>query len=191
MEDENIQNIKTINEIKKAPHKEEKKLELRIVPDSSWLIAILDDKDTHNIPANSSFGAILPYQPIFYIPALVYLETISRLIRVNKINVKKCEEKIQKFFSRINFKHSTSLEMSQILEKYKTFSRVKISKLHPLDFYIATEGIFLNAMILTCDLRMYQYVKKYYKNIYFMTDKVKEKGSDLANLINTIQNTKN
>lgn len=166
------------------------KVELRVVPDSSWLIAILDEKDTHHVPANSSFGAILPYNPIFYIPSLVYLETISRLRRVNKIPVKKCELKIGKFLQKINYKHSRLLEISEIIQKYKTFSRVKISKLHPLDFYIVTEGIVLDAKILTCDLRMYYYVKKYYKNIYFLTDKVKEKGSDLANLIENIQTSK-
>jgi len=162
--------------------------ELRIVPDSSWLIAILDEKDTHNVPASSSLGALLPYKPIFYIPALVYLETISRLIRVNKIPVTKCEEKIQKLLSKIRYKHSTLLDIKKILEKYKKFSRIKIAKLHPLDFYIVTDGIFLDAKILTCDLKMYQYVKKYYNNIYFMTDKVREKGSDLSNLIGDIQN---
>lgn len=166
------------------------KIELRIVPDTSWLIAILDENDTHHTPANSSFGAIFPYNPVFYIPSLVYLETISRLIRVNKIPVQKCELRIEKFLRKINYKHSRLLEISEIIQKYKTFSRVKISKLHPLDFYIVAEGIILNAKILTCDLRMYYYVKKYYKKIYFLTDKVKEKSSDLANLIRDIQITK-
>ncbi len=167
------------------------KVELRIVPDSSWLIAILDEKDTHHIPASSSLGAILPYKPIFYIPALVYLETISRLIRVNKIQVKKCEHKIDNLLQKINYKHSSSLAISEILRKYNTFSRVKISKLHPLDFYIATEGVFLDAKILTCDVRMYYYVNKYYPKIYFLTDKVKKKGNDLSKLIKDIQIVKN
>lgn len=166
------------------------RIELRIVPDSSWLIAILDEKDTHHTPANSSFGAILPYNPVFYIPSLVYLETMSRLIRVNKITVKKCELKIGKFLQKINYRRSRLLEISGIIQKYRLFSRVKISKLHPLDFYIATEGIVLNAKILTCDLQMYHYVRKYYKNIYFLTDKVKKKKSDLANLIEDIQISK-
>ncbi len=161
--------------------------ELRILPDSSWLIAILDESDSHHIPVASSLGALSPYEPIFYIPALVYLETISRLIRVNKIPVKKCAQKIDRFLSKIKYKYSTTLEISDILEKYKTFSRVKISKMHPLDFYIATEGVFLDAKILTCDLKMYRYVRQYYKNIYFMTDKVIEKDSDLGSLIRDIQ----
>lgn len=37
---------------------------------------------------------------------------------------------------------------------------------------------------------MYYYVKKYYPKIYFLTDKVKEKNSDLANLIKDIQSSK-
>jgi predicted nucleic acid-binding protein len=164
--------------------------ELRIVPDSSWLIAVLDENDTHHISAASSFGALLPYKPIFYIPALVYLETISRLIRINKIPVVKCEQKIDKFFSKINYKHSRKLEISEILQKYKTFSRVKLSKLHPVDFYIVTEGMFLDAKILTCDVKMYLYAQKYYHKIYFMTDKVKGKNSDLASLIKDVQTGK-
>ncbi|MEW6617056.1 MAG: hypothetical protein AB1333_01395 [Patescibacteria group bacterium] len=160
---------------------------LKIVPDSSWLIAILDENDTHYIAATSSLGAVLPYKPTFYIPALVYLETISRLIRINKIPVKKCVQKIDKFLSKIDCRHSRTLEISQIIQKYKRFSHVKISKMHPLDFYIATEGVFLDAKILTCDLKMYYYVKKYYRGIYFMTDKVREKGSDLSVLIKDIQ----
>lgn len=183
-------NIKEgINDIEKQTGDNDKS-EIRILPDSSWLIAILDEKDTHHIPTTSSLGAILPYKPVFYIPALVYLETISRLIRVNKIPVQKCEHKINKFLQKISYKHSKSLEIAEILKKYKTFSRVKISKLHPLDFYIVTEGIFLDAKILTCDIRMYYYVKKYYQKIYFLTDKVKERGSDLANLIKDIQSSK-
>lgn len=164
--------------------------ELKVLPDSSWLIAALDENDSHHIPVASSIGAILPYEPVFYIPALVYLETISRLIRVNKIPVQKCEHKIDNFLKKINFKHSRLLEISDILKKYKTFSRVKISKLHPLDFYIVTEGILLDAKVLTCDVRMYHYVKKYYSKIYFLTDKIKEKDSDLSNLIKDIQDGK-
>ncbi len=167
--------------------KEESNQELKIVPDSSWLIAFIDENDTHHIAAKSSFGAVLPYKPAFYIPALVYLETFSRLIRINKISVKKCAERIDKFLSKINYKHSRTLGIDQVLQKYKKFSRVKISKMHPLDFYIATEGVFLDAKILTCDLKMFYYVKKYYKNIYFITDKVREKESDLADFIKDIQ----
>lgn len=189
--DEEKDKINSNIDTKKTPEKLETAVpELRILPDSSWLIAILDEKDSHHIAVKSSFGAIIPYKPIFYIPALVYLEAISRLIRINKFPVKKCVQKIDKFLSKISYKHSRTLEISQILEKYKTFSRVKISRMHPLDFYIATEGVFLDAKILTCDLKMYQYVKKYYKKIYFITDKVKVKESDLANLINDVQNNK-
>ncbi len=176
-----------VNNLEKQPSDSDK-LEIRIVPDSSWLIALLDENDSHHIPTTASFGALLPYKPTFYIPALVYLESLSRLIRINKMPVKKCVQKIDRFLSKIEYKHSRTLEISEILQKYKTFSRVKISKMHPLDFYIVTEGVFLNAKILTCDLKMYRYVRRYYKKIYFITDKVEEKDSDLGSLIRDIQN---
>ncbi len=166
---------------------EEKIKELRIVPDSSWLIALIDEKDSHHIAAKSSVGAILPYKPVFYISAIVYLETISHFVRVNKISVKKSFDKIEKLLNSLNCRHSKSLELKEIVHKYKSFSRVKISKMRPMDFYIATEGIFLSAKILTCDIGMYKYVEKYYKDIYFLTDKVKNQISDLGRLIENIQ----
>lgn len=163
---------------------------LKIVPDSSWLIAVLDENDIHHVAAAASLGAISPYKPTFFIPALVYLETISCLIRINKIPVKKCVNKISRFLLKIDCRYSQTLDISQIIQKYKRFSHVKISKMHPIDFYIATEGVFLDAKILTCDLKMHDFVKKYYKNIYFITDKAKKHSSDLSELIKNIQTMK-
>ena len=158
--------------------------EIRIVPDTSWLVALLDEKDAHHVAAESSFGAVLPYKPVFYIPAIAYMETASRLIRVGKMSVKKCFELMdKKFLHRINYKHSTKLAIKDVVEKYKKFSRVKIKSLHPVDFHIATEGILLGAKILTCDLKMYEYVAKYYKEIYFVVDNAKKQKSGLGDLL--------
>lgn len=174
-----------MNKIQNA--KEETFSEVKVVPDSSWLVAIFDENDPHHIAATSSLGAIRPYGPTFFIPALAYLETISRLIRINKIPVKKCVKKMSRLFSKTDCRYSRVFEISEIIEKYKRFSHMKISKMHPIDFYIATEGVFLNARILTCDVKMYEYVKKHYKNIYFITDMAKERSSDLPKLIKDIQ----
>lgn len=176
-----------INENKKEISQD---LELKIMPDTSWLIALVDEKDSHHVPVKSSFGAIFPYNPTFYIPAVVYLETLSKLVRANKISPKKAYDKIQKVLEKINFKHSTKLGMDDIINKYKAFSRIKISKLTALDFYIVAEGISLEAKILTCDVHMYSIAKKYYNKIYFLTDKVKDYESELANLIRDVQKEK-
>lgn len=151
---------------------------------------MIDDFDSHHKSALSSLGAIKPYKPIFYITPIVYLEVMSRLIKKKKISVKKCHDKIQKFLSGIEYKHKTSLDLTEITQKFKAFSRIKISKkLSAIDFYVVAEGIALDAKILTCDLNMYHIAKKYYKNIYFLTDQLKNQKSDLSRLINDIQNT--
>lgn len=163
-----------------------------ILPDTSWLVAILDEKDSHHVAAESSLGALLPYKPIFYIPVLAAMETISRLIRVNKMSVKECRKKVSKLFSAKLKAQGASRVYSfkEILNIYDKLSRKEIKKLTAIDFSIVTEGITLNAKILTCDVQMYRVTKKYYKEIYFMTDKVDAQESDLARLIHDIQSRK-
>ena len=160
---------------------------LKIFPDSSWLIAILDENDSHHRAAKSSLGALLPYEPIFYIAPMVYMEILSRSIRKHGIPVKKCIERIKKFMSKIQYRNKTVFDIKEIGEKYKIFSRIKIKKLTPIDFYIVSEGMLLDANILTCDIKMYRTVKKYYNRIYFMSDVVKGIDSDLGRLISDIQ----
>lgn len=131
---------------------------------------------------------MMPYNPVFYITPIVYLETMSRLIKKEKIAVKKCYLQIQKFLDKVKYKHKTGLDLSEITQKFKTFSRIKISKnLSSVDFYVVAEGILLDAFILTCDLNMYSVAKKYYQKIYFLTDKVASQESDLGRLISDIQ----
>lgn len=160
-----------------------------LLADTSWLVAILDEKDSHHIAAKSSLGAVLPYEPAFHVPILASIETMSRLIRVNKISVTKCKEKIIGLLGNtLNAKGaSRKYEFKEILETYDVFNRKEIKSLTAIDFCIVTEGIGLRAKILTCDLKMYRSAKKYYKDIYFMSDKVEAQESDLARLIHDIQ----
>ncbi len=163
---------------------------LEVLPDSSWLIAVIDDKDSHHKAALSSLGAMKPYKPMFYVAPIVYLETISRLITKNNLAVKKCYDKVQKFISSIDYKHKTGLDLGEVEHKFKTFSRIRISKkLSAVDFYVVAEGMLLEAKILTCDLKMYRVAKDYYEQIYFLTDQVKGYKSDLGRLISDIQNS--
>jgi len=177
-----------MTELSKQNNISSSNIKLRMFPDSSWLIAIIDDTDSHHTAALSSVGALKPYKPIFYIAPIVYLETMSRLIKKKKITVKKCYDKVEKFLSSIQCKEKTSLDLTEIVQKFKTFSRIKISKnLSPIDFYVVAEGILLSAKILTCDFGMYNVAKKYYDKIYLLTDQLKDKLSDLGRLINDIQ----
>ncbi len=161
-----------------------------ILPDTSWLVAILDEKDSHHTAATSSLGALLPYKPKFYVPVLVALELMSRLIRVNKIPVKSARSKILRLIGEKLTAHGRVKKHSfdEIFDNYIKCSRQEIKKLTAIDFLVVTEGIALDAKILTCDLKMYNSTKKYYKAIYFMSDKVSSQGSDLGRLIYDIQN---
>jgi predicted nucleic acid-binding protein len=190
---DNDKHIKTKDKKSIKLSSDNSKVELLIVPDTSWLVAVIDENDSHHVSAESSLGALLPYQPSFHVPIMAFMETISRLIRVNKMSVKKAQEKTLKFVGkRLHAKGaSTTFNVENILEKYKIYSRIKIKSLTTIDFFIVTEGIGLNAKILTCDLKMYRAAKKYYKHIYFMTDKVEKQKSDLARLIFGIQSQKN
>jgi len=173
--------------LKKYPD-ENDKTKLRIILDTSWLVAIIDEKDFHHTSVNSSLGALLPYHPLFYVPTVVFMEAMSRLIRVNKISVSKARKTILKLLGvELHAIHESNMNYRDILEKYKTYSRIKIKSLKAIDFYIVTAGIGFNAKILTCDLPMYKSVKKYYKEIYFISDEVEAKESDLARLIHDIQ----
>jgi|GEM_PF-1535590 predicted nucleic acid-binding protein len=163
-----------------------------ILTDTSWLVAILDEKDVHHIAATSSLGALIPYKPYFLVPVLAAAETMSRLIRVNKKSVKVCRHELSDLLAgklqasgRI-----TKLDFNEILTRYESWSRKKIKNMTAIDFFIVTEGIAAKAKILTCDLKMYSYAKKYYHDIYFMTDQTSAKESDLGRLIQDIQTHK-
>jgi len=173
---------------KTGEYQTESKNKLIILPDTSWLVAILDEKDSHHTSAASSLGALIPYSPVFYVPLMVFMETMSRLIRVNK-SVEKCSETILKLLNnKLHAKGSVvQLDFKDVIKRYKICSRQSIKRLTTIDFYIVTEGISMGAKILTCDLEMYKKSQKYYKEIYFMSDKVKTQKSDLARLITDIQ----
>lgn len=160
-----------------------------IVPDTSWLVAILDEKDSHHIAAESSLGALLPYKPTFHIPVVAAVETMSRLIRVNRTSVKDCKKKVFELFgTRLKAKGASRMyDFGEILKVYDSWSRKKVKALTTNDFLIVTEGMALGAKILTCDLEMYRVVKKYYPEIYFMSDRVVSQGSDLSRLIFDMQ----
>jgi hypothetical protein len=160
-----------------------------ILPDSSWLVANLDIKDSHHIAAESSLGALLPYNPLFHVPIFAAIETMSRLIRVNNITVSNCKKLVLDFLvNKLHAKGARNIfDFREIINRYNLCSRKEIKKLTAIDFYIVTEGMGLGAKILTCDVEMYKRTKKYYNNIYFMTDKVPAHESDLSRLIHDLQ----
>lgn len=148
---------------------EEQKPTIKILPDACWAKALIDEKDPHHRSVEASFGAIKPYRPDFYVPHIVFMETMSSLIRAGGLTAKECTKRVTKTFGEeLHARLSSELRVEQIVAKYKTFSRTGIRKLKTQDFYIVTEGMSLNAKILTCDEKMYKKVLKIYKRIYFL-----------------------
>lgn len=170
-----------------STNKEPKRI--TILTDTSWLVALLDENDSHHVSAKSALGAMLPYKPIFHVPILVSIETMSRLIRVNNISVAKCKKMVLDLIGNtLHAKGASQMyEFKEILNRYESWKNKEIKNLTAIDFCIATEGIGLGAKILTCDLKMYRSVKKTYKEIYFISDKLDAQESDLARLIFDIQ----
>lgn len=160
--------------------------ELKVLIESSWLTAKLDEDDENHVSVESSFGALKPYEPTFYIPILVYMETLSNLRR-KRIPFNECNKILENFRKKINYRDERRIVFKHLIDKHKNFSRSKISQLKGVDFYIATEGLYLNAKILTCDKEMSDRVFKYYKQIYFISDRAKGKNSELPRLIKDIQ----
>jgi len=162
-----------------------------ILADTSWIVALLDEKDSHHIAAESALGALLPYKPSLHVPVLAAIETMSRLIRVNKISVKSCQKKILNLLGgKLNANGvQNNLHFKEVVKRYEKWSHKKVRSLTAIDFCIVTEGIGLKAKILTCDLKMYNAAKRYYNDIYFISDRVEAQESDLARLIHDIQSS--
>jgi len=81
-----------------------------------------------------------------------------------------------------------ALNISELFKRYKLFGKKSLSKnLKSNDFYIATEGMLLGALILTSDLDFYENVKKSYSDIFFISTESKKQDSEIDKLCKRIQ----
>jgi hypothetical protein len=69
--------------------------------------------------------------------------------------------------------------LEEIISRYRVLAKKKIRFLQSNDFYIAAEGIMSNSYILTCDLEMYEKVKRNYSDIYYVAAHSKKYKDDI------------
>jgi predicted nucleic acid-binding protein len=177
---------------KRKPKKKMGPKMIKILPDSNWVISLLNPDDVHHAHVKACFGMLLPLKPTFYVATVVVMETMTTLIGKCGYTVKKARETIYKnFINKLDGHHKSEgpIELGEVLAKYGAFSKArKIKKLTTMDFYIVTEGLLLDARILTSDKKMYKTVKPTYKKIYLISDKVKNLKSDLPRLTHDVVN---
>lgn len=148
-----------------------------VLLESSFILGLLDPRDTNHKSVKSVFGFLEPHNCRFHIPAHVFTEVVSKLIQKEK-KVSKALKIIEKFLSELHGSLflGSNPTLEDIMNRYKGLARKRIRFLQSNDFVIATEGIFQKSLILTCDSGMYEKVKKYYSDIYFVaTDSRKYK----------------
>lgn len=145
---------------------------IKILMDTSFLLSYVL-KDQNYLAVAALVGYLKPQHQYFdlYIPNFVFFELISKLKKHYRFS--KAKEMIDHLFDDINSKNvyvgGIELSMLETYERYKLFSRKKISSiLKGNDFMIATEGITSEALILTCDKQFYKNCRKIYKGTYLV-----------------------
>lgn len=167
-----------------------------VLLESSFIIALLDPRDSNYMAVKSVFGFLEPHNCRFHIPVYVFAEVVSKIIHKNR-TVSNALKTIEKF---INGLHGVPFvgsnpSLEEIVKRYKGLARKQIRFLQSNDFFIATEGILSKSLILTCDLGMYEKVKKNYQDIYFVATNSRKYKDDIPKftrrLLGTTQNKKN
>lgn len=151
-----------------------------ILLDSSFILALLNPRDSNYKAVSGLFGFIKPYNCRFHIPLYVFAEVVSKRIHEEK-KVSNVLKGIGKFLSEcgvLTVGGNPSLE--EVMNRYKRLARKKIRFLQSNDFFIATEGILLKSIILTCDHELYEKVKHYYSDIYYVATHSKKYKDDVS-----------
>jgi len=147
---------------------------IKILMDTNLLISYIIKDEKNHLAAKILVGYLKPQQRYFelYLPNFVLFELVSQFKKYYKFS--KVKENINNLLDTINPKNvytgGIRLDMLEIYERYKLFSRKKISsRLKGNDFIIASEGMISKAMILTCDKQFYKNCRKIYKDTYFIS----------------------
>jgi len=148
-----------------------------VLLESSFILGLLDPGDRNYKSIKSVFGFLEPHNCRFHIPAYVFMEVVSKLIQKQK-KVSTALKIMEKLLSDLHgvLVLGSNPTLEDIMNRYRGLARKRIRFLQSNDFVIATEGIFSKSLILTCDSGMYEKVKRYYSDIYFVaTDSRKYK----------------
>lgn len=151
-----------------------------VLLESSFILALLDPRDPNYKAVKSVFGFLEPHNCRFHIPVYVFAEVISKIIHKTRTvsNALKTFEKFINGLHGVPFVGSNP-SLEEIIKRYKGLARKQIRFLQSNDFFIATEGILSKSLILTCDVGMYEKVKKNYQDIYFVATGSKKYKDDI------------
>jgi predicted nucleic acid-binding protein len=170
---------------------EPKENRVKVLTDTSFLLSYLAESDANSSSARVIVAYLKTQQPYFdlYLPYLVLLELISKLKQ--KYSFKKARLEFGKLLDEISKSRVAlsdgKINLYEIFDRYETFSKKKLSSsLRSNDFMIATDGILANAMILTCDRKMHDGIRKTYQDVYLVTDSNKS----YLNFINNFEKRK-
>lgn len=151
-----------------------------VLLESSFILALLDPRDSNYKAVKSVFGFLEPHNCRFHIPVYVFAEVVSKIIHKTR-TVSNALKTFEKFIDELHgvpfIGSNPSLE--EIIKRYKGLARKQIRFLQSNDFFIATEGILSKSLILTCDLGMYEKVKRNYQDIYFVATNSKKYKDDI------------
>lgn len=173
-------------------NKEERKEDrLKIMPDTSFLVSYLSGGDDNYESSKVLVNYLKTQGKYFdlYLPNFVLLEFISKLKQQHSIKV--AQQKFEELIIEINNHYvvvsDQNLSLFNIFERYQKFAKKQISsQLKSNDFIIATDGILAEAVILTCDKKMYNIVWKFYKNIFL----INKNPSSYTKFINAFEKAK-
>jgi len=151
-----------------------------VLLDSSFILTLLAPREQNYKAVKSVFGFLEPHNCRFYIPVYVFAEVVSRIIH-KEGTVSNALKIIEKFISELHGVPfmGTNPSLEEIIKRYKGLARNQIRFLQSNDFFIATEGILSNALILTCDAGMYDKVKRNYQDIFFVATNSKKYKDDI------------
>ncbi|MCX5709056.1 MAG: PIN domain-containing protein [Candidatus Omnitrophica bacterium] len=151
-----------------------------VLLESSFVLALLDPRDPNHKAVKSIFGFLEPHNCRFHIPVYVFSEVFSKILQKEK-KVSCALKALDKFRSELHGVLFTGINptLEEILSRYRVLARKKIRFLQSNDFYIAAEGILSNSYILTCDLGMYEKVKRNYPDIYYVATHSKKYKDDI------------
>ena len=151
-----------------------------VLLDSSFILTLLTPREQNYKAVRSVFGFLEPHNCRFYIPVYVFAEVVSRIIH-KEGTVSNALKVIEKFINELHGVPfmGTNPSLDEIVKRYKGLARKQIRFLRSNDFFIATEGILSNSLILTCDAGMYEKVKKNYQDIFFVATNSKKYKDDI------------
>lgn len=155
-----------------------------VLLDSSFVMALLDKRDSNHDSVKGVFGFIDPYNCRFNIPLYVFAEVISKFIQ-REGRVSEALKITDNFLQGLHgvLIAGSNPTVKEIIERYKKLARKKIRFLQSNDFFIATEGMLSGSLILTCDFNMYTRVKRYHQDIFFVAKHSKKYRNDIPKFI--------